>query len=121
MKFRVQDLQARIASERAKHKDVFEQAMEAYRTAVVSELNTAIDKLKQGKRIRIASRWPIPEQHLDDFDTVLDMLATTVDTEIELDPAQFKCWVRGQWDWMRSFTANTSSYLSKGAEQAEEI
>jgi hypothetical protein len=110
VKFETQDLINRITTERSKHRKIFEEAVENYKSQVLEELEDFAERVKRGERIRIVSTLPVPEEHTDDYDMVLDMLCMTTDKTIELTEEQFNTYVRGRWHWMASFASNTMSY-----------
>lgn len=110
MKFDTMELIQRVTSERAKHRKLFEEAVDRYKEKVLVELEEFARRIKAGEQVRIISSLPVPEEHTEDFDRVLDMLQMTTDKQIELDEAQFDCYVRGRWHWMQSFASNTISY-----------
>jgi hypothetical protein len=68
--------------------------------------------MKAGKEPQRSLPLPIPEEHTRDFDRVIEMMEWTLNDEVELHESEFDQYVRNEWNWARSFLANTGSYLS---------
>jgi len=103
----------KLKKNRKKHVEIFEQAQEAYRKQMIEELDRALKDAKAGKKIKRAFTLPVPENHVEDFDTVIQMLEWHQDDEIELHPSDFQQYVENKWGWQKSFTANTESYVAR--------
>ena len=57
---------------------------------------------------------PKPENHLEDYDRVLDLLKMTLDEELELREHEFNCYIRDQWDWTGRFKNISATYTASG-------
>lgn len=56
--------------------------------------------------------WPLkfPENHLEDYNRVIDMLKLSVADKVELSSSDFDAYVRNNWSWRSSFLNTNSSY-----------
>lgn len=95
------------------HRDVFIAAQDAYRVAMIAELDRALEEARAGKQIKRAFSLPVPEDHTADFDTAIEMLEWHQGDTVELGHYEFQQYVQNQWGWRASFAANTESYLGQ--------
>jgi hypothetical protein len=112
-----EDLIGRIQSNMDKHRAEFEAGLETYSKAVVQELEDWLDRAKKGKRVTAYTQLRAPEDHMEDYRQVLDMLKMSVDAEIELTHQEFSQFVRDDCGWKEQFTmslASNTEYLQQG-------
>lgn len=74
---------------------------------VAKELKMVEQKKKDGY---VYMRKPFPENHSDDYQGTISRLKLSVDPEIELENAEFDCYVRNKWQWRNSFLSTNSTY-----------
>lgn len=57
--------------------------------------------------------WPLkfPENHLEDYDRVIDLLNYSVADKVELSSSDFDAYVRNNWTWRKSFLGTNASYI----------
>jgi hypothetical protein len=57
--------------------------------------------------------WPLtyPENHLEDYDRVIDLLDFSVADKVELSSSDFDAYVRNNWSWRKSFLNTNTSYV----------
>lgn len=101
-----------LTKNRKKHLKLFEEAQKVYRAQMIEELDRALKDAKNGKKIRRSFTLPVPENHVEDFDTALQMLEWEKGEEIELSHSDFLQYVENKWGWQQSFHANTETYLA---------
>jgi len=106
----------KLKENRAKHRDVFEAALEGYRGKCYEVLQERIDQLRQGKRINMYFNLSEPQDQTKDYDRALTMLEMSVDDLIEIDERSFQCYVMDDWDWREAFKASNSMYTSLADE-----
>jgi hypothetical protein len=104
------DLHAKLETNRQAHQELFDKAQVVYREKMIEELDRALAEAKAGRRIRRAFSLPVPENHVEDFDTAIQMLEWETEDYVELSHRDFRRYVQNQWEWERSFAANTMSY-----------
>ena len=106
---RVQLLKA-LRENRDKHRAVFEEAMEGYRTQAIKILEEHIERIKANKPEQVRITLPMPEDHTDDYDRVIQMIEWSLDAEVWLDGHEFDQYVRDEWGWKAAFLATASTY-----------
>lgn len=125
MKYPREEILARVKENRSKHEKDLELANKGYELEVIEQLNLICERsLRELKKVekKGIQAWKTayfhvnaekPEDHLKDYDQVIDMLEMATVSELELDRAEFTRYVRDEWDWSAKFTATTSNYISK--------
>lgn len=108
-------LAAQIRVKRDDHQRVYEEAMKVYRGKLIELFEQRAETLRNDpeavKEMDLTVRLPRPEQHLDDYDSAIEMLSWHQDDTIELDQDQFDQLVLDKWGWQRSFALNSASYV----------
>lgn len=115
IKIKKADLLAKIISNRAKHKEQFEDAAINYRKKVLAGLKKLASLAARGgeiTKIKTGLALTRPESHVEDYDSVIAMLRMSVDNIIELPESDFKTYVLDQWDWKEHFRTSASLYNS---------
>lgn len=110
------ELSDRVAANRDRHREQFSKGLELYKAAVIAELEVWMERARKGKRVRARTALVAPEDHTQEYDQLLDMLAMSVEDEIELTAQEFAQYVRDDWGWKRQFTntmLNNSRYLER--------
>jgi hypothetical protein len=104
-------LQERIMANHAKHREMYERAIEGYRKTVIGWFNEQVDRAKAGAGFETAFAMPKPVDHTADYEQILDMLQMSVEVEITLSHQEFAQYVRDDWGWKREFIATSSNYM----------
>ena len=99
-----------VKDNRDHHRQVFEKAIEAYRSRAVELLEEHIERVKSGSLERVAVVLPLPQDHTDDYDRVIAMMEMDVRDEIELHESEFSRYVLDEWGWKQEFTTTNASY-----------
>lgn len=57
--------------------------------------------------------WPLtyPENHLEDYDRVIDLLKFSVADKVRLSSSDFDAYVRNNWSWRKSFLNTNAHYV----------
>lgn len=110
MNFPVKELVERLTINRDEHLKIITEAKKNYLIALQTELASKLDKLLTGNKINPNSNLPVPGDNLDEYDTAINMLEFTTNTEIELTQHQYHCYVEDKWDWQENFLTTISSY-----------
>lgn len=111
------ELLAVVQKNRDNHRAEFEKALAEYKEALTTYLNEKIEEVKAGRLVEHYIKLPQPEDHTDDYDQVLEMLAMSVDNEIELDYSDFARYVRDDWGWKGQFMASTQTLSTYNMEK----
>lgn len=107
------ELIARLKTNREEHLALFTKAQEGYRQDVIEELDKSLKDARAGRALRVMIHLQAPQNHTEEYDNVLAMLAMSVDNEITLDAHSFQCYVRNQWPWFAASTTINTMYASK--------
>lgn len=105
----------RIKKNRDEHRKIYEEAMEGWKRAVITALEQATKDALEGKAYHISFHLPQPEDHTDEYDTVIELLEASLDDEFELTYGQFSNYVLDKWGWQHHFLDNASGYGSMSA------
>ena len=101
-----------LKKNRKKHRELFLQAQDVYRVRMIEELDRALNEAKNGGLIQRAFVLPVPEDHTEEFDTVIQMLQWDKAKTVRLGQHEFRTYVENEWGWQQSFHANTEAYTS---------
>jgi hypothetical protein len=104
------DFIKKVSQNRETHRAVFEQALEGYRKRLTHELEQRIKDLQRGRRIDHHIGLPLPEDHTEDYDRVLQMATMSIHDTIELTEDEFGRYVMDQWHWKQDFADSTELY-----------
>lgn len=106
-----EDLRKRVQENRDHHREVYEKAMLGYTKAAIKFFEEQLARALSGKTFQRMFPEPMPSDHTDDYDNVLDMLDMSVEDNITLGELEFRQYVRDEWGWKREFTATSSNYI----------
>lgn len=109
-------LLAQLEANRDRHRETFEKATEAF-VATVNE--TAIrlgEDARAGREVdRLALyKLPVPEDHTEDYDLAIDMLANDTRKTITIEYRDFLQLWRDQWGWKQQWTTTNTFYGASG-------
>lgn len=104
------DLMDILTANRSNHRDLYDKALTNWRDQLLAELGKLTEEVRAGKKVRISSMLPIPEDHTEDYDAALKLLEMSVDDTVELDENEVTELVLDNWHWHQSFAANTLRY-----------
>lgn len=114
VKVKREELLAMLRTNRDGHRDLFLKAQNGYRKAVVETLDKALKDAREGVAYLTYVALTAPEDHTEDYDTVISMLAMSVDDTIEIEQHDFQCYVRDKWTWAAHANFLNSTYASGG-------
>jgi len=102
----------KLKKERKKHRDEFLRAQVRYREKVIEVVDAHLREMRNGGKIKTYVNLPEPEDHTEDYDTVILMMERSKGATVTLSEREFKTYVEGKWGWLSSFAANTQAYTS---------
>lgn len=105
----------RIKINRDQHRTIFEEALEGWKKKVIEVLEERYEDALKGKNFNIAIHMPRPEDHTDQYDTVIELLSMSLDEELELTQHDFACYALDKWQWQAAFLTASASYGSRTA------
>lgn len=109
------DLLERIKKNRDEHRQIYEEAMAGWKKAVTDELEKMYEDALNGRDFRLAVRLERPEDHTDEYDTIIELLDMSLDEELELPYNEFANYALDKWGWQGRFLSMSASYGSTGA------
>jgi hypothetical protein len=115
------ELLKRIKTNRDEHRKIYEEAMEGWKRSVIDALDAAYKDALEGKAYRVAFRLEQPEDHTDEYDTVIELLEASLDDEFELTYTHFSNYVLDKWGWQDHFLGTASSYGSHTAMSKDKV
>lgn len=96
---------------RKKHAARHEAAMVGYRHRAKERLQVLSEQLEKNGVLREDINLPAPMSFLYEYDTVIEMLKMSVDTEMKISQGQFRRYVQDQWEWKRQFDQTNAGYI----------
>lgn len=105
-----EELLAALQENRATHRDIFEEAVDGWRTKAIELLEQRVEEVRKGKMLTVLVQLPVPEDHTADYDRAIRMVTMEVSDEIELDEREFSELVMDDWGWKRQWVQTASAY-----------
>lgn len=109
------ELLAKLRHNRAEHREIFEEASEAFRKEVIIVLDQRIADAKSGKRISLRIDLTQPMDQTEEYDQAIAMCEMSVEDEICLSYDSFRNYVLDKWHWRDQFIASNARYSAKAA------
>jgi len=106
------DLLAVLRTNLEKHVSEYDAALVGFKEDVKVQLATLLKDVEDGKRIRTTISFDEPQNHRDDYETVIQMLEMSVDTHIDLTMNEFKQYVQDKWSWKDKFSMTNAKYVN---------
>lgn len=104
------ELREVVQENRDNHRADFEKAFEGYRRVARERLESALTALSRGEAPPLHFNLAVPEDHTEDYDTVLLMLDMEVGDEVVIEWEEFRNYVRDLWGWSERFYTTSSGY-----------
>lgn len=105
-----------LEENRAKHRQIFDEAVIGYREAMVRELERRLDFAKANKRVDHYINLIQPVDQTKDYDRAIGMLKLSLDTEIELSEQDYISYVLDDWSWKKQFLTSNSAYSKTASD-----
>jgi hypothetical protein len=109
----VETLLARIKANRDAHREVYEKAMTGYQRAAGDFFHEQLERARASKPFQTMFNEPMPEDHSEDYEAIIDLLTLSEDTVVSLSIQEFRQYVRDDWGWKREFMATSQNYLAQ--------
>ena len=109
------ELISTLEQNRAKHRQIFEEACVGYQKAVIKELEAQLKRAREGIRRSMLVNIPAPVDQTKEYDRAIAMLKMSVDNEVMLSERDFQCYVLDDWDWKQKFLISSSAYSQRAA------
>lgn len=96
----------------ARHRQVFEDALEGYREEASRQLTALIGALRDGGTPAIRLLLPLPKDHTRDYERVIRMVGMHQGDTLELEEFLFAQYVEDDWGWRQEFLTTATSYAA---------
>lgn len=110
LKYKKENLLEVIRKNRDNHHGIFVDAVKGYHEKMIEILECMKQEVLRGEKVSHRIGIPYPEDHTDDYDTVIRMLELTEDSIVELSQHEFQSYVLDIWDWKQSFRETNRLY-----------
>ncbi len=107
----------KLEQNRTAHEAQFKTALEEWVQACTEALEEAASRARVDGVIEESPlrNLPKPVRFSDEYENAIQRVQWSEDDELELDDRQFAAWIQDNWDWSRTWVANTSTYLAASA------
>lgn len=117
MNFKVAALKDALVKNREEHKEIFAEAKANYVKEVIRLVEGKLAEAKKEEFKPFHFSTPtFPTEHLNEYDSAIEMLNATTDETISLDQDLYDSYVRDKWHWKNSFLVGSSSYSAKARD-----
>lgn len=99
-----------LIENRKKHETIYKEAVEGYQKALVTDLETKLEKARAGEPVEHYINIVQPVNHLKDYDRAIQMFTFTTDTNIALTEVEFAQYIQDDWQWKGQFLVANSVY-----------
>lgn len=106
------DLIDKVQANHDNHRAIFEAALTVYQERLVEYLEARVDDARKGRKVNHYIDLPVPEDHTNDYDRVLEMLSMEIEDEVTIDASEFARYVMDQWVWREAFLTNSGNYAA---------
>ncbi len=99
-----------VTENRDEHRARFDEAMVGYKAKAIELLEEHIGRINANAPEKVEIYLPMPSDHSDDYDRVIQMLMWSQDDQLELSDLEFSEFVLDQWGWKTEWTASNAMY-----------
>lgn len=86
-----------LKENKEKHVQIFNDAIEGARVQYRQLLEKELGKLERGRAVTASVNIPLPTNHEEQYDEVIEMLNMSVDEEITLRRHEFQQYIQDKW------------------------
>jgi hypothetical protein len=113
IKMSKETLRALVQANRDEHRNLFEEALDAFREQAIANLEARIEQIRNGGQVELYLNLEQPVDHTEDYDRVLQMLDYELDEEVTLTEQEFAQYVQDDWGWKQAFADTYFSNTGK--------
>jgi hypothetical protein len=110
IKVKTKELYNKVKDNSIDHEDEFETAWQGFLLDSRLKLDEAIKSLDAGNDPEKYITFDAPENHIEDYITILHMLEMCVEPVIEITYEQFQRYARDMWPWTENFKNLSAVY-----------
>lgn len=100
---------------RTNHRTIVEEARKGYLAAAKKQLEQLLDDVKTGKFKPLILNLELPQDHTEDYDTVIGMLKMSADVELDVQFSDYQKYVEDKWEWKHHFLLSNAGYSGTAA------
>src|SRR5260370_18692324 len=115
IKVKKEELLKVLKENRAKHREIFLEALEGFRKKAITEFEKRLEAAKAGKHFDIAIALTLPQDQTKDYDRAIGMLEMAIEDVVELGEAEYAQYVMDDWRWKHNFLTSNTTYSGKAA------
>lgn len=108
-----------LKTNRESHKKQWKEAMVGFREELKKELQEKLQRLENGKSIDLRFDNRRPEEHIKEYDDVIEMLEFSTSAKIEISHDQFRQYIKDDWDWKRDWSIQNNVYIASASTLGE--
>ena len=108
----VPDLLDRLEANRAKHRTVFEAALEGWKAQAQAQVDAMAKELSAGRYPELRLNLPLPTDHTRDYDRAIVAVHMHTLPTIELSETDMAHFIQDDWEWKRQWLRMSSSYAA---------
>lgn len=110
-----------MKANRAKHVDIYEQAVVKYREQAIVELTKQLVRAKEGKKFSLNfPQLTKPVSFVKEYDNTIGLLEMSLASVVEITTDEYKRFIKDEWNWKNMFNTSNSKYLSEAVGESLE-
>jgi len=109
------DVLEKLKANRKDHKREYFVALAAYKVKMARQLKKELKRLEktpEDETYNVSVSIPVPQHHLDEYDTMIEVLTWETDDEVDFDMQEFQNFVLDKWHWKESWNQTVSTYFT---------
>lgn len=111
-----EELLVKLHENRARHREVFEDALDGYHKAVTAWAAEQVERARRHKR----PEWfpdHAPRDHAADYDRTIGMLSMHTGDEFTLDEREYASYVDDNWTWTGEWRASSKKFSASAYDR----
>jgi hypothetical protein len=100
----------KLKENRKEHKSDYTISLKGYKIEAKKKYEKALRKLEKKGKVTERFNLNCPQAYLAQYDTAIEMLEMSEETEFELTRSEFKQYVQNKWAWSDQFNMSNNAY-----------
>lgn len=101
-----------LEDNRARHREVFEAALEGFHEEAQRQLRATVKRVRDGLRQDVLLRLQAPQDHTRDYDRAIRMIEMHQGDTMTLSEEDIAQYVMDDWGWKGLWLQNSGSYAA---------
>ena len=102
-----------LINNRNKHDTEYMNSLKEYRKELREVLEDMLEQVNEGEDVDHFIKLEKPESFCEEYDLVIAMLESSIDTHVELDHEEYKKYILNNWEWSNRFKHLTEMYTKQ--------